>query len=50
MRSVAGRFGFSVTTLRHRKDRARRPERPSSVYGLAIDRAPPAVQKALQAA
>ncbi|MDH6230807.1 DNA-binding transcriptional regulator YiaG [Mesorhizobium soli] len=44
MRSVAGRFGFSVTTLRHWQQRSRQPERANRVQRLVID------QKALQAA
>lgn len=46
----AGRFGFSVNTLRHWEQGSRRPEGPTRAYLLVIDRAPEAVQKALQAA
>ena len=46
----AGRFGFSVNTLRHWEQGARQPEGPTRAYLLVIDRAPQAVQKALQAA
>lgn len=46
----AGRFGFSVNTLRHWEQGSRQPEGPTRAYLLVIDRAPQAVQKALQAA
>ncbi|SIQ17460.1 putative transcriptional regulator [Rhizobium sp. RU20A] len=45
----AGRFGFSVKTLRHWEQGARQPEGPTRAYLLVIDRAPQAVQDALQA-
>ena len=46
----AGRFGFSVNTLRHWEQGSRQPEGPARAYLLVIDRAPKAVQKALQTA
>jgi len=46
----AGRFGFSVNTLRHWKQGKRQPEGPTRAYPLVIDRAPNAVQKAMHAA
>ncbi|MPZ34486.1 MAG: helix-turn-helix domain-containing protein [Rhodospirillales bacterium] len=46
----AGRFGFSVNTLRHWEQGLRQPEGPTRAYLLVIERAPRAVQKALQAA
>ncbi len=46
----AGRFGFSVNTLRHWEQGLRQPEGPARAYLLVIERAPKAVQKALQAA
>ena len=46
----AGRFGFSVNTLRHWEQGKRQPEGPTRAYLLVIDRAPEAVQKALDAA
>jgi len=46
----AGRFGFSVNTLRHWEQGKRQPEGPTRAYLLVIDRAPKAVQKALEAA
>ncbi len=46
----AGRFGFSVNTLRHWEQGLRQPEGPTRAYLLVIDRAPEAVQKALQIA
>jgi len=46
----AGRFGFSVNTLRHWEQGSRQPEGPTRAYLLVIDRAPKAVQKALQPA
>ena len=45
----SGRFGFSVNTLRHWEQGSRQPEGPTRAYLLVIDRAPQAVQKALQA-
>ena len=45
----AGRFGFSVNTLRHWELGKRQPEGPTRAYLLVIDRAPKAVQKALRA-
>jgi putative transcriptional regulator len=45
----AGRFGFSVNTLRHWEQGSRQPEGPTRAYLLVIDRAPKAVQKALGA-
>ncbi|ABC23860.1 helix-turn-helix domain-containing protein [Rhodospirillum rubrum] len=45
----AGRFGFSVNTLRHWEQGKRQPEGPSRAYLLVIDRAPDAVQNALGA-
>jgi putative transcriptional regulator len=45
----AGRFGFSVNTLRHWEQGLRQPEGPTRAYLLVIERAPKAVQKALQA-
>lgn len=44
----AGHFGFSVRTLRHWEQGRRQPEGPTRAYLLVIDRAPQAVQKALQ--
>ena len=46
----AGRFGFSVNTLRHWEQGKRQPEGPTRAYLLVIDRAPKAVQKALETA
>jgi putative transcriptional regulator len=46
----AGRFGFSVNTLRHWEQGKRQPEGPTRAYLLVIARAPKAVQKALKAA
>lgn len=46
----AGRFGFSVNTLRHWEQGKRQPEGPTRAYLLVIERAPDAVQKALDAA
>jgi putative transcriptional regulator len=46
----AGRFGFSINTLRHWEQGRRVPEGPTRVYLLVIDRNPKAVQKALRAA
>ncbi len=45
----AGRFGFSINTLRHWEQGSRQPEGPARAYLLVIDRAPEAVRKALQA-
>ena len=45
----AGRFGFSVNTLRHWEQGSRQPEGPTRAYLLVIERAPKAVRKALQA-
>ena len=45
----AGRFGFSVNTLRHWEQGSRQPEGPTRAYLRVIERAPAAVQKALQA-
>lgn len=45
----AGRFGFSVNTLRHWEQGSRQPEGPTRAYLLVIDRAPLAVQEALLA-
>ena len=44
----AGRFGFSVNTLRHWEQGTRQPEGPTRAYLLVIERAPREVQKALQ--
>ena len=44
----AGRFGFSINTLRHWEQGSRQPEGPTRAYLLVIDRAPDEVQKALQ--
>lgn len=46
----AGRFGFSINTLRHWEQGKRQPEGPTRAYLLVIDRAPKAVQDALHAA
>lgn len=46
----AGRFGFSVNTLRHWEQGSRQAEGPIRAYLLVIERAPKAVQKALQTA
>lgn len=45
----AGRFGFSVNTLRHWEQGSRRPEGATRAYLLVIERAPDAVRKALRA-
>jgi putative transcriptional regulator len=45
----AGRFGFSVNTLRHWEQGSRQPEGPARAYLRVIERAPMVVQKALQA-
>ena len=44
----AGRFGFSVNTLRHWEHGTRRPEGATRAYLLVIERAPRAVEKALR--
>ncbi|MGY2048823.1 helix-turn-helix domain-containing protein [Methylobacterium sp. JK268] len=44
----AGRFGFSVNTLRHWEQGSRQPEGPTRAYLLVIDRAPEAVLDALR--
>jgi putative transcriptional regulator len=46
----AGRFGFSVNTLRHWEQGKRIPEGPTRAYLIVIDRAPKAVQRALKVA
>jgi putative transcriptional regulator len=46
----AGRFGFSINTLRHWEQGRLVPEGPARAYLLVIDRDPNAVQKALRAA
>ena len=46
----AGRFGFSINTLRHWEQGRRVPEGLTRAYLLVIDRNPKAVQKALRAA
>ena len=46
----AGRFGFSINTLRHWEQGKRQPEGPTRAYLLVIDRAPKAVQRALHVA
>src|SRR5208282_1624202 len=46
----AGRFGFSINTLRHWEQGRRVPEGPTRAYLLVIDRDPQAVQRALRAA
>ena len=46
----AGRFGFSVNTLRHWEQGSRQPEGPTRAYLLVIDRAPEASRQALQTA
>jgi putative transcriptional regulator len=46
----AGRFGFSVNTLRHWEQGKRRPEGPTRAYLLVIARAPKTVERALRAA
>ena len=45
----AGRFGFSVNTLRHWEQGSRQPEGPTRAYLIVIDRDSQAVQQALQA-
>ncbi len=44
----AGRFGFSVNTLRHWEQGSRQPEGPTRAYLIVIDRASQAVQQALR--
>jgi putative transcriptional regulator len=46
----AGRFGFSVNTLRHWEQGKRRPEGPTRAYLLVIGHSPRTVEKALRAA
>ena len=46
----AGRFGFSINTLRHWEQGTRVPEGHARAYLVVIDRVPDAVQKALRAA
>ena len=46
----AGRFGFSVNTLRHWEQGKRQPEGPTRAYLIVIDRAPKVVEKALHSA
>jgi len=46
----AGRFGFSINTLRHWEQGKRQPEGPARAYLRVIQRQPKVVQKALQAA
>ena len=46
----AGRFGFSVNTLRHWEQGTRVPEGSARAYLMVIARAPNAVQDALKAA
>jgi len=48
--AFAGQFGFNIHTLRHWEQGLRQPEGPARAYLLVIERAPKAVQKALQAA
>ena len=45
----AGRFGFSVNTLRHWEHGTRRPEGATRAYLLVIERAARVVEKALRA-
>jgi putative transcriptional regulator len=45
----AGRFGFSVNTLRHWEHGRRRPEGATRAYLLVIARAPHVVERALRA-
>ncbi len=47
---LAGRFGFSINTLRHWEQGRRVPEGLTRAYLLVIDRNPMAVQQALRAA
>ncbi len=46
----AGRFGFSIKTLRHWEQQQRAPEGPARAYLLVIDRDPKAVERALRKA
>lgn len=46
----AGRFGFSINTLRHWEQGKRQPEGAARAYLIVIARAPKAVEKALRAA
>ena len=46
----AGRFGFSVNTLRHWEQGKRYPEGPARSYLKVIDKDPEAVMRALRAA
>ncbi len=46
----AGRFGFSIKTLRHWEQKQRVPEGPTRAYLVVIDRDPQAVQRALRSA
>jgi putative transcriptional regulator len=46
----AGRFGFSVNTLRHWEQGTRVPEGSARAYLMVIARAPDAVRDALKAA
>lgn len=46
----AGRFGFSIKTLRHWEQNQRVPEGPTRAYLLVIERNHKAVQKALRKA
>jgi putative transcriptional regulator len=46
----AGRFGFSINTLRHWEQGKRQPQGPTRAYLVVIERAPKAVRKALEAA
>jgi putative transcriptional regulator len=44
----AGRFGFSINTLRHWEEGKRVPEGPARAYLQVIDRAPETVERALR--
>jgi putative transcriptional regulator len=44
----AGRFGFSIKTLRHWEQKQRVPEGPARAYLLVIARDPKAVRRALR--
>ena len=46
----AGRFGFSINTLRHWEQGKRQPQGPARAYLVVIERALKAVRKALEAA
>ena len=46
----AGRFGFSINTLRHWEQGKRIPDGSARAYLVVIDREPGAVQRALGAA